>query len=159
HETTATSAATSITAYSRNKRIAGLPRRGVHPVQRTSERSCSRTTRLIPMAASGHQTQITRGALARNRTDTGPPDGEPVLLLHGFPQRSDSWDALVPLLVEAGYRTLAMDQRGYSPGARPVGRAAYRMTELVADAAAVIDHYGGSAHVVGHDWGAAVAWA
>lgn len=105
-------------------------------------------------------TQVSHGELAFNVTEAGPPDGEPVLLLHGFPQHSNSWDALVPHLTSAGYRTVAMDQRGYSPGARPVGRAAYRITELVADAAAVIDRCaGGRAHVVGHDWGAAVAWA
>jgi len=105
-------------------------------------------------------TQFTRSGLAFNVTEAGPPDGEPVLLLHGFPQHSSSWDALVPLLTEAGYRTLAMDQRGYSPGARPLGRLAYRMTELVADGVAAIDALaGGRAHVVGHDWGAAVAWA
>jgi pimeloyl-ACP methyl ester carboxylesterase len=105
-------------------------------------------------------TQFTRSGLAFNVTEAGPPDGEPVLLLHGFPQHSSSWDALVPLLTEAGYRTLAMDQRGYSPGARPLGRRAYRIPELVADAAAAVDALaGGRAHVVGHDWGAAVAWA
>lgn len=105
-------------------------------------------------------TQVSRGELVFNVTEAGPPDGEPVLLLHGFPQHSDSWDTLVPHLTAAGYRTVAMDQRGYSPGARPVGRAAYRITNLVADAAAVIDQRGGGrAHVVGHDWGSAVAWA
>jgi pimeloyl-ACP methyl ester carboxylesterase len=103
-------------------------------------------------------TQITRDGLAFNITEDGPADGEPVLLLHGFPQHSDSWDALVPLLTEAGYRTIRMDQRGYSPGARPRNRSAYRITELVNDAAEVIDHYGGRVHVVGHDWGAVVAW-
>lgn len=103
-------------------------------------------------------TQITRAGLAFNVTESGPVDGEPVLLLHGFPQHANSWDALVPLLNDAGYRTLAMTQRGYSPGARPKGRWAYRISELVADAAAVIDHYGGKVHVVGHDWGSVVAW-
>jgi pimeloyl-ACP methyl ester carboxylesterase len=106
------------------------------------------------------RTQFTRSGLAFNVTEAGPPDGEPVLLLHGFPQHASSWDALVPLLTEAGYRTLGMDQRGYSPGARPVGRRAYRMTELAADAAAAIDALaGGRAHVVGHDLGALVGWA
>jgi pimeloyl-ACP methyl ester carboxylesterase len=104
-------------------------------------------------------TQLTRDGLTFDVTEDGPPEGEPVVLLHGWPQYSDSWDAVVPLLTEAGYRTIRMDQRGYSPGARPRGRRAYRMAEMVADAAALIDHYGGSAHVVGHDWGAAVAWA
>jgi pimeloyl-ACP methyl ester carboxylesterase len=102
--------------------------------------------------------QVTRGGLAFTITEDGPADGEPVLLLHGFPQRSDSWDDVVPPLVAAGYRVLRMDQRGYSPGARPTGRYAYRISELVEDVAAVIDHYGGRVHLVGHDWGAGVAW-
>jgi pimeloyl-ACP methyl ester carboxylesterase len=104
-------------------------------------------------------TQLTRDGLTFDVTEDGPTDGEPVVLLHGWPQYSDSWDAVVALLTEAGYRTIRMDQRGYSPGARPRGRRAYRMTEMVADAVALIDRYGGSAHVVGHDWGATVAWA
>ncbi|MDN5749129.1 MAG: alpha/beta fold hydrolase [Pseudonocardia sp.] len=91
--------------------------------------------------------------------EAGPPDGAPVLLLHGFPQGADCWDAVVPALTGAGYRTVAPDQRGYSPGARPAGRAAYTLDALVRDAVAVIDdHAGGRAHVVGHDWGAVVAW-
>jgi pimeloyl-ACP methyl ester carboxylesterase len=103
-------------------------------------------------------TQFARGELVSDVTEAGPPDGEPVVLLHGFPQFSDSWDALVPLLTQHGYRTLAMDQRGYSVGARPPGRWAYRIPELIADVVALIDaHGGGPVHVVGHDWGAAVA--
>lgn len=105
------------------------------------------------------RTTITRDGLVFDVHEAGPPDGEPVVLLHGFPQLSDSWDALAPLLHAAGYRTVAMDQRGYSPGARPRGRRAYRMAELAADAATLVAHAGGRAHVVGHDWGAAVAWA
>jgi pimeloyl-ACP methyl ester carboxylesterase len=86
-----------------------------------------------------------------------------VVLLHGFPQSARCWDAVTPALAAAGLRTFAPDQRGYSPGARPVGRAAYRMAEVVADAAAVVEaalaQTGRSrAHVVGHDWGAIVAW-
>jgi pimeloyl-ACP methyl ester carboxylesterase len=104
-------------------------------------------------------TRFSRGDLTFDVTEDGPADGELVVLLHGFPQHSDSWDALVPALTGAGYRTIRPNQRGYSRGARPRGRRAYRITELVADAAALIDHYGGSAHVVGHDWGAAVAWS
>lgn len=90
----------------------------------------------------------------------GPPGGVPVLLLHGFPQRASSWGPVAAGLHRAGLRTVAPDQRGYSPGARPPERRAYRLSELVADAAAVVDRFGGgSVHVVGHDWGAVVAWA
>lgn len=91
--------------------------------------------------------------------DGGPLDGEPIVLLHGFPQRATSWEAVSARLHEAGYRTFAPDQRGYSTGARPPRRRDYTTVDLAADTAALIDEIGGSAHVVGHDWGAAVAWA
>jgi pimeloyl-ACP methyl ester carboxylesterase len=89
----------------------------------------------------------------------GDPAAEPVVLLHGFPQHSGAWDQVWPALVEAGYRVIAPDQRGYSPGARPSGRRAYTATELSADVLALLDELGlASAHVVGHDWGGGVAW-
>lgn len=90
---------------------------------------------------------------------TGPADGEVVLLLHGFPQTSWSWRHIWPGLADAGFRVVAPDQRGYSPDARPVGLEHYAMTRLVGDAVRVLDAVGAEqAHVVGHDWGAAVAW-
>ncbi|MET7750728.1 alpha/beta hydrolase [Micromonospora sp. NPDC005367] len=90
----------------------------------------------------------------------GPEDGEPVLLLHGFPQHGGEFDEVVPALHAAGLRTYAPDQRGYSPGARPAEVEAYRLAELVADAVALLDALDvEAAHLVGHDWGAAVAWA
>ena len=100
-----------------------------------------------------------RGDLRFDVRDGGPPDGEPVVLLHGFPQDASAWSAVEPLLHAAGLRTLALDQRGYSPGARPAGRRAYRLTECAGDVLALLDAAGlESAHVVGHDWGGAVAW-
>jgi pimeloyl-ACP methyl ester carboxylesterase len=93
------------------------------------------------------------------RTD-GPDDGPPVLLLHGFPETSLSWSAVTPLLAEAGLRTFAPDQLGYSPGARPDEVDAYALPALVqvtADLMTALDVP--VAHVVGHDWGANVAWA
>jgi pimeloyl-ACP methyl ester carboxylesterase len=69
------------------------------------------------------------------------------------------WRGVEPELHAAGLRTLALDQRGYSPGARPADAGSYRMAECVADALAVLGSLGiGAAHVVGHDWGSAVAW-
>jgi pimeloyl-ACP methyl ester carboxylesterase len=91
--------------------------------------------------------------------DAGPPDGPVVVLLHGFPQRNDSWDAVIDRLTAEGYRCLAPNQRGYSPGARPSRRRDYRTAELVADVGALIEASGARrVHLVGHDWGAAVAW-
>jgi pimeloyl-ACP methyl ester carboxylesterase len=91
--------------------------------------------------------------------DEGPLDGDPVVLLHGFPERSTSWREVAPRLHEAGLRTYAPDQRGYSPGARPRGRRSYRMPLLVADVVALLERIGRPVHLVGHDWGAAVAWS
>lgn len=91
--------------------------------------------------------------------DEGPIDGDIVVLLHGFPQTSKSWDAVTPGLHEAGYRTLVFDQRGYAPTARPRGRFAYRIGALVGDVAALVAAVGSPVHLVGHDWGAVVAWA
>lgn len=103
--------------------------------------------------------QVTVGELVLDVLVDGPGAGEPVLLLHGFPQTSRSWRLVVPSLTAAGLRVLAPDQRGYSPGARPQGPQHYRMPLLVGDALAVLDALGvDRAHVVGHDWGAAVAW-
>lgn len=103
---------------------------------------------------------FTRSGLTFDVRDAGPADGEPVVLLHGFPQYAGSWDRVVPVLHDAGLRTLAPDQRGYSPGARPTGRRSYVVRELVDDVRALLDAAGlERAHVVGHDWGAMVAWA
>lgn len=89
----------------------------------------------------------------------GPADGDPVLLLHGFPQDSRCWSEVEPVLHDAGLRTLAPDQRGYARSASPGPVAAYRLDELADDALAVLDDAGlASAHVVGHDWGGALAW-
>lgn len=90
----------------------------------------------------------------------GPEAGRPVLLLHGFPQTSWSWRHQLDDLEAAGYRAIAFDQRGYSPGARPPAVEDYRLDALVSDALAVADSQGwDSFDLVGHDWGAMVAWA
>ncbi|MFJ9691434.1 alpha/beta fold hydrolase [Kitasatospora sp. NPDC101183] len=90
---------------------------------------------------------------------SGPDDGEPVLLLHGFPQSRHCWHAIAPELNRAGLRTIAPDQRGYSAGARPTGAQSYALPLLGGDAVGILDALGvEDAHVVGHDWGAVVAW-
>jgi len=112
----------------------------------------------VEQRGSDHMEIKARG-LTFDVYEGGPSDGEPVLLLHGFPQDHREFDLVTPKLHEAGLRTYAMDQRGASPGARPPDVADYRMPEVTADALAVMDALGlESAHVIGHDWGAQVGW-
>jgi pimeloyl-ACP methyl ester carboxylesterase len=86
-------------------------------------------------------------------------EGEPVILLHGCPETSDQWSELIIELVGAGYRCLAPDQRGYSPGARPGDVDDYSLDRLASDVIALADECRfESFHLVGHDWGAAVGW-
>jgi len=86
-------------------------------------------------------------------------EGTPVLLLHGWPDSSALWRNQIPFLTGHGFRTIAPDLRGFGRSSRPEGTDSYRLTNSVADAAAVLDAVDAPAvHVVGHDWGAAVAW-
>ncbi len=103
--------------------------------------------------------QYTRADLTFEVSDTGPADGRAVILLHGFPEDRHCWDRLAGSLAAAGYRVLAPDQRGYSPGARPAGRRSYALDQLAGDVLALADAAGVDRFdVVGHDWGAVVAW-
>jgi pimeloyl-ACP methyl ester carboxylesterase len=93
----------------------------------------------------------------------GPETGEIVLLLHGFPQSRHTWREQVPALAAAGYRAIAPDQRGYSPGARPDPStvANYAYDKLIADAIDIVAACGGAErrfHLIGHDWGGQVSW-
>ena len=123
-----------------------------------------------PTASTGVPELIARYQLSAAVSAPGAPavyaewpsadDGRPVLLLHGFPETSASWAAVTPRLTEAGLRTYAVDQLGYSPGARPAEVEAYALTNLAqvtADLMTAMDVP--VADVVGHDWGANVAWA
>lgn len=103
-------------------------------------------------------TEFSHDDMVLDVVDTGPIKGTPVVLLHGFPQRASSWEAVVPHLHERGARTFALDQRGYAPRARPRGRRSYRAPHLVSDVHALITEIGEPVHLVGHDWGAAGAW-
>jgi len=86
-------------------------------------------------------------------------DGEGVILLHGFPETSIMWEPLLDKLAKAGYRAVAFDQRGYSPGARPFGKNSYTKGRLAMDVLAVAEAAGFERfHVIGHDFGGAIAW-
>lgn len=86
-------------------------------------------------------------------------DGPAVILLHGFPESSIMWDNLLSKASAEGYRVVAFDQRGYSPGARPKGASSYDIKLLTQDIISVADKMGfDTFHLVGHDWGAVVSW-
>lgn len=113
------------------------------------------------MGAVGTITEYSRSGLTFDVSDRGDPGAPAVVLLHGFPTDRQSWEPISERLVAGGLRTLAPDQRGYSPRARPTERypQAYAMPELVDDVLALLDAAGvEQAHLVGHDWGGAVAW-
>ena len=104
--------------------------------------------------------QIALGDLTFDVRTAGPEDGEAAILLHGFPQTSYEWRHQIRALAEAGFRVVAPDQRGYSAGARPADTADYALPLLVQDVLGLADAVGAERfHVVGHDWGAIVAWA
>jgi pimeloyl-ACP methyl ester carboxylesterase len=85
--------------------------------------------------------------------------GRPVLLLHGFPDSAQLWRRQIDTLARAGYRVIAPDLRGFGKSSKPAEVAAYRMPILIGDVVSLLDLYGvESAAVVGHDWGAVLAW-
>jgi pimeloyl-ACP methyl ester carboxylesterase len=85
--------------------------------------------------------------------------GSPVVLLHGWPDTSDLWRHQVSALTAAGYRVIAPDLRGFGGSGKPADLAAYTAPVLIGDVVGLLDALGiQRAHLVGHDWGAAVAW-
>ena len=95
--------------------------------------------------------------LRMHAAHAGPEDGEPVILLHGFPEFWYSWRFQITALAEAGYRVIAPDQRGYNLTEK---KGPYKVENLVRDIANLQDALGiARSHIVGHDWGGVVAWA
>ncbi|GAA3358365.1 alpha/beta hydrolase [Saccharopolyspora gregorii] len=104
--------------------------------------------------------QIPTPAGTFDALSAGAEGDRPVLLLHGFPQAAIEWREQLAVLGGAGCHAVAPDQRGYSPGVRPAEVFEYRMEALVGDVLAIADQLGWDRFdVVGHDWGAAVAWS
>ncbi len=90
----------------------------------------------------------------------GNPQGRAVVLLHGFPEFWYGWRHQIPALAAAGRFVIVPDQRGYNLSEKPGGVSSYRLKELVGDILGLLDHFGlERAAIVGHDWGAAVAWS
>jgi epoxide hydrolase 4 len=91
--------------------------------------------------------------------EAGPTDGRLVILLHGFPEFWYGWRHQIDVLVDAGYRVVAPDQRGYNLSDQPKGRAAYDLDLLALDVVGLAQDIGRQSFaVVGHDWGSAVGW-
>ena len=115
---------------------------------------------LYPAEREGLVRVRARGMEFRTRIEGSDNAGPVIVMLHGFPETSIMWQPLLARASAADMAAVAFDQRGYSPGARPEGVEAYAMPELVEDVFSVADSLGiGAFHLVGHDWGAAVAWS
>ena len=142
--------------FARDRVILG--RLGTH--ERVNDHGCCCwTVPLFRRCRSTRRLRVYRnGDLRFDVRDEGPLDGPVVVLLHGFPEGASAWNAVASRLHRAGLRTVAPDQRGYSPGARPRTRASYRISYLVDDVVTLVQEIGIPVHLVGHDWGAAVAW-
>lgn len=106
-----------------------------------------------------HRHVTASGGLRLHVAEAGPPDGPLLLLLHGFPEAWFGWRYQIPFFAREGFRVMAPDQRGYNQSDKPRRIGAYRLDRLCDDAVALIAAAGRErAFVVGHDWGAAVAW-
>jgi pimeloyl-ACP methyl ester carboxylesterase len=90
--------------------------------------------------------------------EAGPVDGPLVLLLHGFPESSESWRDVLPRLAEAGFRAIAPDLRGYGGSDRP--EDGYGLDTLASDVVALARYLqpGRPVHLVGHGWGGIIAY-
>lgn len=99
------------------------------------------------------------GDLTFNVVVEGAAEGEPVVLLHGFPNSAALWRCVAPLMVARGYRVIAPDLRGAGASDAPAGKASYDLSLLAADVLGIMAAlHVEKAHLVGHDWGAVLAW-
>ncbi len=129
------------------------------------DRSLAHThkTEALPLLSNNERSGLVqiraRGQVFRARVAGLQNDGPALILLHGFPETSAMWAPLLEAAAAAGYRVVAFDQRGYSPGARPSGVARYAIAELREDVLAIADALDFEQfHLVGHDWGSIVGW-
>jgi pimeloyl-ACP methyl ester carboxylesterase len=103
--------------------------------------------------------RVNVGEVSLNVVLAGPPKGEPVVLLHGFPEFWYAWRKPMALLAQAGFRVIVPDQRGYNLSDKPEGIAAYTIDKLAGDVAGLISALGYErVNLAGHDWGGGVAW-
>lgn len=112
---------------------------------------------MLPKGAS--ERFVTTNGVRLHVVEAGPADGPLVVLLHGFPELWYGWRRQIEPLAGAGYRVLVPDQRGYNLSDKPRGVSAYRLDALAGDVVGLIEDAGREkAAIVGHDWGAIVAW-
>lgn len=104
--------------------------------------------------------QVNTNSFVFDALTAGPTSGTPVILLHGFPTSSDQYRSILSALGHEGYYAIAPDQRGYSPGARPLNVEDYHLEKLAQDIIDIADSLElGKFHLVGHDHGGRVVWA
>jgi pimeloyl-ACP methyl ester carboxylesterase len=118
--------------------------------------------RSTPRALSGQKIEhatVAVGGVALHVVQAGPADGPLLFLLHGFPEFWYAWRSYIGPFADVGFRVVVPDQRGYNLSGRPVGVDAYRLDRLAQDIFDLADAFGRETfQVVGHDWGASVAW-
>lgn len=112
---------------------------------------------MVDLSGLRHRTEAVNG-IRLHCVELG--EGPLVLLVHGFPESWYSWRHQLPVLAEAGYRAVAIDVRGYGRSSQPTAIEEYRMLRHVGDNVALLEALGArTATIVGHDWGAPIAWA
>jgi pimeloyl-ACP methyl ester carboxylesterase len=113
----------------------------------------------LPDDVPGESIDVRTNGVRLHAVQAGPEDGPLAVLLHGFPEFWYGWHEAIRPLAAAGYRVVVPDQRGYNLSDKPDRVRDYAIGELAGDVAGLVDGLGyDAAHVVGHDWGAAVAW-
>lgn len=103
---------------------------------------------------------VANGDISLNVVVAGPDSSPelPILCVHGWPELGHSWRHQLAHFAAKGRRIAAMDVRGYGASSKPEPIAAYTLSALASDVAAVIDALGGRAILFGHDWGAPIVW-
>ena len=146
--------------------LVGVPALMWISAQATLDRSLAHTRGSQNLPVFGEEraaevVQIPLGELSfRARIAGFEHEGPGLILLHGFPETSIMWEPLIARAAEAGFRVVAFDQRGYSPGARPDRIEDYEISNLIQDLMGIADAVGFERfHLVGHDWGSIVGWA
>ena len=109
---------------------------------------------------AGLEHHFTKTTPRLHYVSAGPPNGQPVILLHGFPDFWYGWRHQIPALAAAGLRVYGLDQRGYNTSEKPAAVSAYALSQLAGDVLRLADEVAPDRQidVVGHDFGAAVAW-